>query len=316
MYDPAGYMGVVIMQDARASYADTRPTADEARRTLSSYTSYFGTYTIDEGAGIITHHVEGNLSPNGTGADNRRAYEFDDDTLVLMPPRGSSGVQLRITWRREPELPGLTAEHRKFIGFWRYTSTERRADDGEVLPAASWENGFVIYTASGHMAVHLVRPDRQPYAASPPTDAEVLAALGSYASYFWAISGLPKGRKHLISQSFLGKVSVRPAQVGGVDVNTFLSELNWLLRMPNVDRILPRGRVATVRQGPRTVCKQARNRPLPRVTATARPARPIWTASAGSADVVPGDDANACVPTTYTVRVADLRAKLSWTTVV
>ena len=88
------------------------------------------------------------------------------------------------TWRREPELPGLTAEHRKFIGFWRYTSTERRADDGEVLPAASWENGFVIYTASGHMAVHLVRPDRQPYAASPPTDAEVLAALGSYASYF------------------------------------------------------------------------------------------------------------------------------------
>ena len=88
MYDPVGYMGVVIMQDARASYAETRPTADEARRTLSSYTSYFGTYTIDEGAGIITHHVEGNLSPNGTGADNRRAYEFDDDTLVLMPPRG------------------------------------------------------------------------------------------------------------------------------------------------------------------------------------------------------------------------------------
>ena len=184
MYDPAGYMGVVIMQDARAVYADTRPTADEARRTLSSYTSYFGTYTIDEDAGIITHHVEGNLHPNGTGVDNRRAYELDDDTLVLMPPRGSSGVQLRITWRREPELPGLTAEHRKFIGFWRYTSIERRADDGQVLPAASWENGFVIYTESGHMAVHLVRPDRQPYAASQPTDEEVLSALGSYASYF------------------------------------------------------------------------------------------------------------------------------------
>ena len=34
------------------------------------------------------------------------------------------------------------------------------------------------------MAVHLVRPDRQPYAASQPTDEEVLSALGSYASYF------------------------------------------------------------------------------------------------------------------------------------
>ena len=215
MYDPAGYMGVVIMQDARASYADTRPTADEARRTLSSYTSYFGTYTIDEGAGIITHHVEGNLSPNGTGADNRRAYEFDDDTLVLMPPRGSSGVQLRITWRREPELLGLTSEHRKFIGFWRYTSTERRADDGEVLPAASWENGFVIYTASGHMAVHLVRPDRQPYAASPPIDAEVLAALGSYASYFGPYTIDPDAR--VVVHDRIGNIrpgGVAPARRG------------------------------------------------------------------------------------------------------
>jgi len=70
-----------------------------------------------------------------------------------------------------------------------------------------------------------------------------------------AISGFPKWCKYLISQSFRGKVSVRPVQVGGVDVNTFLSELSWLLRMPNVDRILPLGRVATVRQGPRTVCK-------------------------------------------------------------
>ena len=85
-----------------------------------------------------------------------------------------------------------------------------------------------------------------------------------------AISGSPKGRKCLISQSFLGKVSVRPVPVGAVDVNSFLSELSWLLRMPDVDRILPLGRVAKVRQGPRTVCEQAQNRPLPRVTATVK----------------------------------------------
>lgn len=184
MYDPVGFMGVVIMQDGRTPYADTRPNADEARMALSSYTSYFGPYTIDEADGVITHHVEGSLSPNGAGVDNRRAYEFVDDTLVLMPPRGSSGVQLRLTWRREPDLPGLTAGHRRFVGFWRYTSTERRADDGEVLPVAQFENGVLMYTTSGHMAVHLVRPGRRPYAATPPTDEEVLAALESYASYF------------------------------------------------------------------------------------------------------------------------------------
>ena len=36
---------------------------------------------------------------------------------------------------------------------------------------------------------------------------------------FLAISEFPKGRKHLISLSFRGKASVRPAQVGGFDVN-------------------------------------------------------------------------------------------------
>ena len=36
---------------------------------------------------------------------------------------------------------------------------------------------------------------------------------------FSAISEFPKGRKYLISLSFRGKASVRPAQVGGFDVN-------------------------------------------------------------------------------------------------
>ena len=36
---------------------------------------------------------------------------------------------------------------------------------------------------------------------------------------FMAISEFPKGRKYLISLSFRGKASVRPAQVGGFDVN-------------------------------------------------------------------------------------------------
>ena len=44
-----------------------------------------------------------------------------------------------------------------------------------------------------------------------------------------------------------GKLSVRPAQVSGIDVNTLLSKLSWLLRIPNVDRILPLDRGATVR---------------------------------------------------------------------
>ena len=47
---------------------------------------------------------------------------------------------------------------------------------------------------------------------------------GDLVAYRWAlrklaISEFPKGRKYLISLSFRGKASVRPAQVGGFDVN-------------------------------------------------------------------------------------------------
>ena len=44
-----------------------------------------------------------------------------------------------------------------------------------------------------------------------------LSAVG--AGEKTAISEFPKGRKYLISLSFRGKASVRPAQVGGFDVN-------------------------------------------------------------------------------------------------
>ena len=56
----------------------------------------------------------------------------------------------------------------------------------------------------------------------------------------------PKGINTMYPYILRGKLSVRPAQVGGIDVNTLLSKLSWLLRIPNVDRILPLDRGATV----------------------------------------------------------------------
>ena len=81
------------------------------------------------------------------------------------------------------------------------------------------------------------------YSASP------VAADGKL---YWLYPDFPKGINTMYPYILRGKLSVRPAQVGGIDVNTLLSKLSWLLRIPNVDRILPLGRGATVRQGPRT----------------------------------------------------------------
>ena len=188
MYDAHGHMGVVIEQEGRQRAVGARRTPDEALAAVTSYTSYFGPYTVNAAEGYVTHHVEGSLSPGGAGQDNRRYYELSGDELALKPPVGSTGVQLRIVWERVTEREDLTPEERRFVGFWAFDEVERRAGDGEALPANQWANGYVIYMPSGQMAVHLARPGRMPYAGGRPTRAEADAALGSYASYFGPFS--------------------------------------------------------------------------------------------------------------------------------
>ena len=188
MYDPAGYMGVVIQRGSRQAYADVRPTSEEAREALRTYTSYFGTFTVDAAKGVVTHHLRGSLNPSGAGSDYERAFEMSGNRITLQPPTGPSGVQSRLTWQRVPDLAELTPEHQRFIGFWEIASVERRTESGETLPASQYAEGFILYTTSGHMAVHLMRPGRHPYADTQPTPEEALAAMGSYTSYFGPVS--------------------------------------------------------------------------------------------------------------------------------
>ena len=186
-YDPAGYMGVVIMGPDREPYSEDGPTAGEARASMAGYISYFGPFTVNEAEGVVTHHVLASRSPNGAGSDNVRSYEFHDDQLTLRPPRRDSGVQLALTWQRVPNAD-LTEEQQRFVGFWQIQNVERRGADGQPLETRQWANGYIIYTAAGHMQVHLERPDRPRYASSPAGDDEVVAAVGSYISYFGPFS--------------------------------------------------------------------------------------------------------------------------------
>lgn len=189
MYDPVGYMGVVIMQAGRQPYAGETPTPDEALAALRSYVSYFGTYSVNAEEGYVTHHLQGNVSPAGAFNDNQRFYEFSGDQLVLMPPPGQSGVQLRIVWQRVPELPAaeLTETHRRLFGFYRLARIERWTLDDEPVEVEQADNGFIIYMPSGHMAVHIMRPNRPTYTGTP-TPEQALRAVETYASYFGPFS--------------------------------------------------------------------------------------------------------------------------------
>jgi len=84
-YDATGHMGVQIQPDRkRASWRGRTPTAEEALDAARGYTAYFGTWTVDEKAGTITHHREGAL--NFDVVDYVRRFIFDgNDRLTLIP---------------------------------------------------------------------------------------------------------------------------------------------------------------------------------------------------------------------------------------
>ena len=189
MYDAAGYMGVVIMPPGRPPYASDRPTGEEAVGALGTYTSYFGTYTVNEAEGYLTHHLQGNVRPPDSANNNQRFYEFSGNQLILMPPPDDSGIKRRITWQRVPDLPEeeLTETHRRLFGFYRFSDITRTTVNGESVLTDQWDDAFVIYMPSGHMAVHISRQDRPVYTGAP-TPEQALEAVQTYGSYFGPFS--------------------------------------------------------------------------------------------------------------------------------
>ena len=153
IYDPAGYMGVTIMQPDRRPYASTQLTTEEGLASYSTYSSYFGTFTVNEAEGFLTHHLEGSLNTLGAGSDYERFYTFSGNRLTLQPPAGENGNKTQLTWEKLPDLPEseLTETHRgcsasigssRFRGgSWTATrsrSTSTRPRSSSTLPPGTW----------------------------------------------------------------------------------------------------------------------------------------------------------------------------------
>ena len=99
-YDSSGHFSAQIMPDLPRSEWPTSDTPIATTSTNTGYTAYFGTYTIDERAGTVTHHIEANIRP-AVGTDNIRKFEFGADgsvTLTLLVGGGPIGS--RLTWKR------------------------------------------------------------------------------------------------------------------------------------------------------------------------------------------------------------------------
>jgi len=101
LYDAAGKMSAQLMRQKQARFVSEdwqQARAEEKEAAWSGYFGYFGTYTIDERAGAVTHHIEGSWFPNLIGTQQIRYYRFEGDRLVL--DADTAWGQVRIVWEK------------------------------------------------------------------------------------------------------------------------------------------------------------------------------------------------------------------------
>jgi hypothetical protein len=107
MFDASGRLSIHLTRPNRSNFVSgdfLRPTPDECKDAARDYFGYFGSYTVDEDAGIITFHVEGAAYPNYVGTDQKRYYTIEGNRLILRTPperAGGADVTYYVTWERE-----------------------------------------------------------------------------------------------------------------------------------------------------------------------------------------------------------------------
>ena len=105
-YTADGRMSAQLMQVGREEFPDAAEAGGQEMRDaiLGGFFSYYGDYSVDMEAGVVTHHVEGALLPGWVGSDRPRSFTFDGpDRLILStepdPARGGGAVGT-LVWER------------------------------------------------------------------------------------------------------------------------------------------------------------------------------------------------------------------------
>ncbi|HEX6464932.1 MAG TPA: lipocalin-like domain-containing protein [Vicinamibacterales bacterium] len=106
-YDQTEHMAVQMMRHDRPRFASgdmEQGTPAEVSAAVMGYSAYFGTYSVDESAAVVTHHVRGSLFPNWVGTDQQREIILDGDrmTLTSQPILFEGKMRVfRAVWKRD-----------------------------------------------------------------------------------------------------------------------------------------------------------------------------------------------------------------------
>jgi hypothetical protein len=111
IYDQTGHVAaqlsrrdrtVSMFADECAIAAETKGTPDTAQ-TVLGYDAYFGTYTLNERDGIVTHHLEAAIWPGDIGKNIDRHFTISGDQLTIKfdtTTREGVKVTRTLVWER------------------------------------------------------------------------------------------------------------------------------------------------------------------------------------------------------------------------
>jgi hypothetical protein len=84
-----------------ASANPSSPTPDEAKAIVGGASGYYGTYTVDDAAKIVTLHIEASSFPNQVGmAQKRTVTSIAPDELKYQNTTVLTGGQIYIVMKR------------------------------------------------------------------------------------------------------------------------------------------------------------------------------------------------------------------------
>lgn len=203
-------------------------------RELARYTAYFGTFTVDEGAKVVTHRRDGTFAPGER--DFVRTIELSGNRLTLVTPPTTAGgttQHTRITWERLPAAAAVSpfdpAARRQVAGTWALVEHKTTLANGEVRRAfGTAPKGLFIFHPDGHTAVQIVDPNRPATPVASASDADISALTRTYLAYFGTYDVDPATRKIVVHTT----ADLNPLNTGAEQIRFFEFEGDLMYLQP------------------------------------------------------------------------------------
>lgn len=111
IYDASGHVAAQLSRPGRTMdiFKDECPeitavkTAPNTANTVFGYDAYFGTYTVHEQEGFVTHHLESALWPGNIGKSINRNFKLEGDKLTIIfktTTEDGKAVERTLVWQK------------------------------------------------------------------------------------------------------------------------------------------------------------------------------------------------------------------------